>query len=449
MRLEIHQINVSQGDATLIIHRDLPALRAKINLTMTAPTNSVDLLPFAIKNGIDLEGTVKYAVLVDAADGTYGYDVFEYMQRYGVKGKATQKNFYTVLTHYHSDHMGGINDVFNKRGPKYDIDKKDIEANYPPARAYDIGEDSKFDPDTAVFGSYLGELKEKVKFKIARKILKPGQAIDLGKGINNTQIQLLCLATNRNVLNFGLVPFKYKADQNARSLVLVLEYGPFRHFLGGDIGGDGDKVGGNLGKNADSRNKKGFQKLVSSHDDIETSIRTALETQYPKSGATPKGHVCSFKTNHHGSASSNDVFLLATMRPKIVLISSGAKDSFHSHPTQEVLNRLESGSWKNSAGKTITNSIENYYITEMAADNTKKKFKREFTNGRIIGDIIVRPFDNDIKDEGVNGLTMHVYGSGAPAALGAGFMALRPSITSDPLNPDATNGPWEHECDLH
>jgi beta-lactamase superfamily II metal-dependent hydrolase len=452
MRLEIHHINVSQGDATLIIHRNLDKLKNKIESKLTPPTDAKQLMPFAIKHGIDLEGTVECAILLDAAEGTYGADVFEYMQKYGVKGAETQKKFYTLITHYHSDHMGGIDSIYNKQGQTFATNKQDIVENYPPAITYDIGDDEKFDPDTRVFSSYFEDLHQTTRYTIKRKVLGLGETVDLGTGINKTQIQLRCLATNRNVLKVGPVTPQYKADQNARSLVVILEYGPFRYFLGGDIGGTGNKDGGNVGENADSRDKKGFQKLVSSHDDIESSIRAALINQYPEVGGRPPGHICGFKANHHGSASSNDVYLLATMRPKIVLISSGAKDTFHAHPTQEVLNRIDkakSREWVNHRNTKIANSIENYYITEMAADTTKKKFTRDLPNGRIVGDIIVRPYEPDIENDGKRGIRMHVYGSGVRAAVGEGFMALRPAIKSDPLNPDADNGPWEHKCDLH
>jgi hypothetical protein len=454
MRLEVHHINVSQGDSTLIINRDYDELRKKVLAFNPAPglTDTSQILHYAVANGIDLEGTVKYAALIDAAEVSFGNDVFQYMQSYGVKGATTQKNFCLIASHYHSDHIGGFHDIFYKQGPNYNNDKTDIVVNYPPGKGYDSGTNN-LDPDTNVFASYLSDTEETVKYDVDFTILKPGDYVELGTGVNDgasdVKMRLFCVASDRSVYSVGQLPVAFKGDQNARSLVFVLEYGPFRYFIGGDIGGSGEEAGGNSGIYKAVKKKK----PGSSHDDIETSVRVGLEKAYPKSGKTPAGHVCAFKANHHGSASSNDIYLLATTRPKVFLISSGTWESFYHHPTQEVINRIDAGkcaNWKNASKVTVPNSIENYYITEIATDNVKPGFVRTFSpgKGKVIGDIIVRPNDDDIKDKGKNGVRLNVFGSGIQTGSP---MTLRAAVKSTPLvNPlNAANGPWEHKCTLH
>src|SRR5262249_55286062 len=158
-----------------------------------------------------------------------------------------------------------------------------------------------------------------------------------------------------------------------RSVTFVLQYGDFRYLLAGDLGGTGREEGGNFGRNKDQRKKKPH----STHPDIESTLREALLNRYPKDqkrARTADGHICIFEADHHGSASSNDAYLLAYMEPCLVMISSGIKKQFHGHPTQEFFYRIDrskghSPEWPLPSGKsTIANGIKGYYVTEMAVD---------------------------------------------------------------------------------
>lgn len=478
--LEIHFINVSQGDSILLINRDLDKLKKKITTAgKTPPTNSLDWLPFAMAQSpvLDLEGTVKAAVLIDGGEDYYGANVFEYIQQYGVKGTEAQANFSTVASHYHSDHADGLRLVYKKVASvvvpttvkKKIVNRtvKKIVENYPPHTAYDMGDDEDLDPDTQTYSNYVDDIKGFVSdSKTTRTTLKPGNTIDMGKDSNNVAITLRCLAANgvvykgKGTTNKDIIDRKKAVDQNDRSVVLVVEYGDFRCLLGGDAGGNGGDEGGNFGINQDSRPKKAW----SSHGDLETYLRTSVQKVYPKDpqrNQTADGHICCFKAHHHGSASSNDVFFLGAMQPCLFLCSCGTYVKFHGHPTQEAINRTDkskSVQWPTPTSDkklVLANSIQATYFTEMAVNGTygwgglrNQDFTRSFPNGKILGDFVVRPFGpvTPTNAKGANTISIQVYGNGEQAALNEGKTLRAVDSTK------ATNypvGPWEHSCDKH
>lgn len=472
--LEIHFINVSQGDSILIINRDIDALKKKIIAKggLTLPTDSLDYLPFAVANKVDLEGTVKKALLIDGGEDYYGGDVLSYVQAYGVKGATTRANFMTLISHYHSDHADGVRLIYKKISKPAVPAKKGQKAkpavlvlNYPPATAYDMGDDKKLDPDTLTYQNYIKDVDDAVaKLKTTRKTLKPNDTIDFGTDNNGVAMKFTCVAANGVVsdgvgkMKKSIIDPKKVPDQNDRSVVVVLEYGDFRCIFGGDAGGNGREEGGNTGANKDQRTKQ----FYSSHGDLEKPLRSALLALYPadaKRANTAKGHICCFKAHHHGSGSSNDVYTLLTMEPKLVFFSSGTRVKFHGHATQEAINRTDpatTDTWINSNKSEFDNTVANYYITELAKDgkyswggSKNQKFARTFANGRILGDIIMRPFGavQPANPNGANTISIQVYGTGAQAAVD-GDKKLRP-INTTTTPPNYPVGPWEHVCDKH
>lgn len=463
--LEIHFINVSQGDSILLINRNLDELKKKITTAgKTLPTDSLDWLPFAMAQSpaLDLEGTVKAAVLIDGGEDYYGGDVFSYIQQYGVKGSAAQANFSTVASHYHSDHVDGLRLTYKKKVGQKIVD------NYPPHTAYDMGDDRALDPKTLTYSNYVKDIKGfAAASQTTRETLKPGNTIDMGKDNNNVPITLRCIAANgvvykgKGATNKDIIDRKKGIDQNDRSLVLVVEYGDFRCLLGGDAGGNGREDGGNFGMNLDTRPKK----FWSNHGDLETYLRTSVQNVYPRDpqrSQTITGHICCFKAHHHGSASSNDVFFLGAMQPCLFLCSCGTRIKFHGHPTQEAINRTDkskSAQWPTPTSNkalVLANSIQATYFTEMAVDGRygwggvrRQAYNRTFPNGKILGDIVVRPFGpvTPPNANGANTISIQVYGTGAQAALD-GDKTLR-GVNATKTPPNYPVGPWEHSCDKH
>lgn len=238
--LKIHHINVGQGDAALIV----------------SPTGVTML----IDAGNDGDGTAK---------------VLPYLAAQGI----TYLNC-ILCSHYHSDHLGGLDEVINAFG------KSNI------GKIYDRG--GGYLPSSTAFTSYLSAAKATGK----RDSVYLGLVIDLGGGV-----RMKCVATAGKVLNYGAVAGA-SGSENDLSIGWVLTDGTFQYFTGGDLGGEN-----------------------SNYADSETPLASVV------------GDVDVLKVNHHGSGySTNQVFVNA-LKPEVAVILVGDGNSY-SHPVQSTLTRL-------------------------------------------------------------------------------------------------------------
>lgn len=115
---------------------------------------------------------------------------------------------YMVASHYHSDHVGGLDEVI---------------AQIPVGIAYDRG----WSYTTLTYNSYANAVSA------VRQTILPGQVIDLGEGVTVT-----CVALNGN----GVVPSPYSNSsyENEYDVCLKVEYGGFDYFQAGDLTGNPD-----------------------------------------------------------------------------------------------------------------------------------------------------------------------------------------------------------------
>jgi beta-lactamase superfamily II metal-dependent hydrolase len=166
-RLEIHVIDVGQGDCFLIV----------------SPSGK--------------------KVLIDGGDTGKGLKVIlPYLLSHGISSID-----YVIASHFHADHIGGLDEVINGLGGSWKIS----------VTAYDRGGTY----NSKAFQEYIASVGDK------RKTILPDQIIDLGDGVT-----LKCIASN------GYVPsgkVYYGDDENALSVVLLLKYHTFDMYFGGDI----------------------------------------------------------------------------------------------------------------------------------------------------------------------------------------------------------------------
>jgi beta-lactamase superfamily II metal-dependent hydrolase len=527
--LEIHQINVGQGDCILIVNRDAETLKEKcVDSGFDDDEDSIDCLPFARaaiasakpKSATAkallkaLQDTVKHAVLIDGGDTLYGTDIVAYMEAFGVvdPAQSSAPKLTVVTTHYHADHYGGLRDVLAKKNealqataapPSKKKQKttqavKTIVNRYKPAKIYQAQRNKKADGAGPLLNEYF-KYAEDWSDEIIPVL--PGGKIDdddacvisLGDcGANDIPVTLTAIASSQSVWDGGddlteVESIGSKPDQNDRSIVLVLEYGSFRYFLGGDIAGTGTAERGNgefSMPDGTIVGKKKKARKFSQHADVETDVGIALKYRFPKSDivadepkVTRHGHCCVFKANHHASMSSVDVYLLSSMRPRIGIITSGVKEKFHSHPTAEVLGRLGLADWDlrpkdlsgdatdeipNTLTKTVTSATQTanrrggVYVNEIARIHGNKDHLSDtiVANVKIMGDMVVRPVDEQIQAiqaadvAGTATLDIQVYGSGEQTGL-----ALNGKTELRPVNTTKTDpypvGPFWHSCDYH
>jgi competence protein ComEC len=249
---------------------------------MLVPSVSLCEAPLTI-HCIDV-GQGDCTLIVSAAGGTLLFDagingkgnsvVIPYLQGLGLTGLD-----YISCSHYHVDHIGGIDEVVNNLG----IDSIRVAVL-----------DRGWSYTTLTYEDYADAVAPK------RTEISDGQVIDLGGGVTVT-----CVTVNGN----GELspPFlDENHDENDMCVGLLVEYGEFDFFVAGDLSG----------------------KNTSYYTDIETPT------------APDVGDVDIYRVDHHGSASNSNVNLVSTLHPEVSIISVG--DNSYGHPTQTVIDRLVS-----------------------------------------------------------------------------------------------------------
>jgi beta-lactamase superfamily II metal-dependent hydrolase len=257
--LYIHQIDVGEGDSSLIV----------------SPTGKT--------------------MLIDGGDvGMGNAKVRPYLASLGI----THLD-YVVLSHYHYDHMMGLQETLSALGT----------ANYGPV--YDRGT-SPAPPTNSGYTNYAATVAPR------RAATSLGQVIDLGGGVRMT-----CIARSGSVLNYGAI--SGTSGEDDLCLAWVLRFNKFKYYTGGDSGGE----------------------KTSDYVDLETPMAPDI------------GVVDAFKVDHHTSQYSTNQTFVNTLQPLVAVASLGTGNSY-GFPTQTVLNRLASANCmiyltETGSGGTIPN----------------------------------------------------------------------------------------------
>lgn len=198
-----------------------------------------------------------------------------------------------VISHYDIDHLGGAAELM--RGISV-------------VNVWDRG--TRDAPNHSSYRSYVSAAGSR------RRRVSLGQTLDLGAGL-----RLRVLAYDGKVFGRSPLPIRNTNQrENAGSVVLRLDYGQFSMWLGGDLTGGGNNT-----------------------YDCETSIARVC------------GDVDFYKANHHGSWTSSNANLVASIRPDVVLAANGAGNRFR-HPSTTTLNRLNT----RSASRLYLNTSDGY-----------------------------------------------------------------------------------------
>lgn len=271
--LTIYHINVGQGDATLIRH----------------------------SNG--------KTVLIDAGNTGKGKNVvLPYLQSLGITTLD-----YLIASHYHADHIGGLDEVIEGLSPD------------SVRFVFDRGGNSPL-PATKAFSDYW----------LAAESINRHYQVALGQTIElSDNVSLRCLAVDGFVMGFGEVK-NSRSDENNLSLAWLLSLQQsingktytFTYFTGGDCGG-----------------------VTGVYADLETPLSVIA------------GDVDVLKINHHGSRYSTNQAFLDSLRPEAGVISVGYRNTY-GHPTQETLDRLQNAE-----------SVRFIYQTETGNGGTVPKVK--------------------------------------------------------------------------
>lgn len=189
---------------------------------------------------------------------------------------------YLVTTHYHQDHIGGVNAIVD--------DGVAIDTAYDRGWSYCRG---RFEDYMSVIDTILD----------IRHTIEDGQVIDLGGGV---AVRVVSVNGNGRLDP----PFLDRGcdgnySENDFSVAMVVECNSFQFFIGGDL--PGVNGGG--------------------YTDIETSV------------AEEVGDVEIYRVNHHGSRFSTNQAFLDSLDPEVSIISVGQNN--YGHPDTGVVRRLE------------------------------------------------------------------------------------------------------------
>jgi beta-lactamase superfamily II metal-dependent hydrolase len=175
--LEIHYINVQQGQSNLII----------------GPNGTIILFD----GGNEFKGT---------------NEVVPYLQSLGIT--TTQTLDYIIASHRDTDHYRGLTEVINY--------------GYDALHVYDNGSDK--------YNTSVQDFLDAAATTTAGGVIPMplGHVIDLGNGATAT-----CVAVDGNVIGVGAIPGG-TANENDRAICLLIRYGGFDYLVTADVGGGAD-----------------------------------------------------------------------------------------------------------------------------------------------------------------------------------------------------------------
>lgn len=296
--LDIHTIATGRGDATFMVMPD--------GTTMLMDAGDVTggrFKALALPNDSKMPGEWIAKYMLDFSKGLPHPELIDYFW----------------LTHFHSDHMGAK--TARREGPRYGIcgvmevgeyvrfghivDRGYPDYVFPSAEA--VAKASYTMPDYRRFVEYhcdkYGTVAEKFKVGSTRQFTlqnnpKPyRKTFEIWNVAGNAEVAVK--GSSRTVK-------KYRdrldiIDENALSGAILVRYGKFSYFNGGDLGGS-----------------------PAGERDLETDVADLM------------GHVTVVKANHHGWKDTCNPYFMWVTRPDVILVTA----SHINHPWKDTVRRI-------------------------------------------------------------------------------------------------------------
>ena len=317
--LDIHTINTGRGNCQFFILPD-------------GTTMMIDAGDFDIEKYRETYAPMTCSDPVPNDKESAAQVIAKYIEN--IPGLTVDEIDYFLLTHFHSDHYGqlreglhmnedgsyklvGITELNEYLPIKKLIDRGYPEYSYPVNMRDRVNKDgSEYDPS---FNNYLRFVDSRIASgRMEAESLIPGSEMQIRllkndeyqfsvKGIKNGDrlwagngTETIKLFEVGDVLSKGV-----KVKENQMSCAIVMEYGPFRYFAGGDNSG-----------------------LVDQDHPLWNDIETPMSAVV--------GKVSAMTLNHHGNRDATNLNFLNALDPKVILMQTWSSD----HPGQESGQRL-------------------------------------------------------------------------------------------------------------
>ncbi|MEM6814930.1 MAG: PKD domain-containing protein [Bacteroidota bacterium] len=359
--LDIHHINTGRGDATFFIFPDGTTMLFDAG-DKYAPGNSNPDFPVHPNNS-----------------RRPGYWIVDYIKKMTAHFREPAID-YAVISHFHGDHFGKIND----RSPRSSFGGYELSGitevgdlipiNYIVDRGYptyDFPVDLKSDRESidnyADFLDYHIENSglQPLEFQVGSK----SQIVQLRNPALGSAFHVQNVYANGQVwtgienefreLNFDPPLVNENGDWNGNSLSisLLVNYGSFSYFTGGDIEGED--------------NWPGY--------DIESELIEVLS------------NVDALSLNHHGFPDASNSNFLAALNPQVTLQQA----SSDSHINGEVLTRIES----NTSADVFTSNMRSFFSNSLGlryASTKGHQLVRVYDNGEKFKVIILNDHSENL-----------------------------------------------------
>lgn len=242
-------------------------------------------------------------VLVDAGDTTKGKVVVEALKRNNI-----QQLDYLIITHPHSDHLGGATEVFKAVKVLNVIDNGQAPSVPPdliaaPKPVANKGKNLKPQKPsrTATITKFYDDYKQALTASGAHyETAAVGTKLDLGNGALLTILAPSDPMFTRDHMKTG------GNEANANSIVMRLDYGSFSMLLAGDA------------------EEQTEHRMLTKDLNLQVQV---------------------LKVAHHGSKYATSQDFLNRVKPAIALVSCGSWNRY-GHPAQSVLDRLRTANVK-------------------------------------------------------------------------------------------------------
>jgi competence protein ComEC len=212
------------------------------------------------------------SLLIDSGKNGHGPRILSALQRAGV-----DHIDHFVATHYHEDHFGGIDEV--------------VDAGIPVGTAYDRGDKGFLPPK---------KLREPAYKNYQRAVGQRAKHLTRGEQIPLDPL-LSVICTNSGGVVLGETdPPEPGGDENDMSIGLLVLFGGFRYWIGGDT-------------------EKPTEDKLAARDVVQD--------------------VDVYVTDHHGADNGSSAGFLADLQPSVIIISNGDHRGFK-HPRATTLARM-------------------------------------------------------------------------------------------------------------